>query len=251
MDTFRGFLEERALDMNLPKMYMTFNRLYFNNELPKDLKVGWYKNKKLGGEVSIMVRKINRFKREIVSIVHLKISNLLERSKKDIVGIMLHEMVHVWVAVQGIDEAAMHGPVFREKLKEIAKKSGIVIPATEAMANLGLSDKLKEKKKTVGVVLYVKPDMKAYVQLFSETTMTSQFEEIKKHYSSYEDILKRNYRVFMVGIATTSLHHQHSVKRKWKRDGVGGGSAITPEEFKELSQHWKEHPRNIFQMINA
>lgn len=48
--------EASGLDLDLKKMYTTFNKLYFNNELPNDFPISWYKNKRLGGEVAVMVK---------------------------------------------------------------------------------------------------------------------------------------------------------------------------------------------------
>ena len=97
MKTFKQYLEEASgLDLDLKKMYMTFNSIYFGDELPKDIPISWYKSKRLAGEIAIAVKGRGEYK-EVAYVAHLKISNVLERDKKSVVAIMLHEMIHVYV----------------------------------------------------------------------------------------------------------------------------------------------------------
>lgn len=246
--SFKKFLdEESGLNLNLKKMYDTFNGLYFNNELPKDLSVSWYKSKTLGGEVSVLVKKISKYKKEVVKVNHLKISNVMERSKKDLVAILLHEMVHVWVAVNNIHEN-MHGPAFEEKRKDIEKVSGISIPKTEAIGAIGLSDKLKQKTKDVIVVVYVNKKMQSYVQLYSDK---SNIQDILTHFEKYRKVLEDKYLIVMIGKANTNLHHQRTVKRAFKATGVGGGQAITSEDFSNLKEYWKNNRNNLYLVISV
>ena len=168
--------EASGLDLDLKKMYTTFNKLYFNNELPNDFPISWYKNKRLGGEVAVVVKGRGP-SREVVRVGHLKISNILERDKKSVVAILLHEMVHVYVAAV-LRSVEHHGPEFEKKRKEISKKSKIDIPMTDAMDSLGLSSALKEKKKNHLIVLYVNKQMGAYVHLYTESVKNQKDEII-------------------------------------------------------------------------
>jgi hypothetical protein len=236
------YLEASGLDLDLQKMYMTFNKIYFDDELPKDIPISWYRSKKLAGEVAVAVRG-----REVVGVGHLKISNVLEREKKSVVAIMLHEMIHVYVAAV-LKSRESHGPEFEKKRKEISRKSGIDIPKTDAMDSLGLSADLKEKKKNHLVVLYVNMQGAAYVHLYAESAK-NQKDEINAHFDRYEKHIKGKYKIVMIGVAPTNLHHTLSVKRKFKRGGVGGGFAIEPDDFKALTAHWKSNRSDVIKVI--
>ena len=238
--------EASGLDLDLKKMYTTFNKLYFNNELPNDFPISWYKNKRLGGEVAVVVKGRGP-SREVVRVGHLKISNILERDKKSVVAILLHEMVHVYVAAV-LRSVEHHGPEFEKKRKEISKKSKIDIPMTDAMDSLGLNSTLKEKKKNHLIVLYVNKQMGAYVHLYTES-VKNQKDEIIDHFDSYEKRLVEKYKIVMIGVAPTNLHHTLPVKRKFKKAGVGGGSAIQPEDFKALTAHWKSNKSDVIKVI--
>ena len=51
MKSFKSHLAEAASKFDLKKAYSAYNTLYFGGELPTDFPIGWYKSKKLGGEV--------------------------------------------------------------------------------------------------------------------------------------------------------------------------------------------------------
>jgi hypothetical protein len=239
--------EASGLDLDLKKMYMSFNSLYFGDELPKDIPISWYKSKRLAGEIAIAVKGRGAYK-EVAYVAHLKISNVLERDKKSVVAIMLHEMIHVYVAAV-LRSTESHGPEFEKKRKEISTKSGIDIPKTDAMDSLGLSSALKEKKKNHLVVLYVDKQNGAYVKLYAESSK-NQKKEIIEYFDYNQKYIVKKYKIVMIGVAPTALHHTLSVKRKFDRfGGVGGGFAIQPEDFKELTSHWKSNKSDVIKVI--
>jgi hypothetical protein len=235
MHTFRGFLEEGAADLNLPKMYSTFNKLYFDNELPTNLKVTWFKSKSVGGVASATYDKRTK---SFISINGIKLSSVLKRSKKHVVALLLHEMIHIWVYVQGIPYTGgrdkSHGWEFQDKKKEIERKSGIQIPDTEDIQDAELGDHLKGKTKRLGIIAYVKKDMGVSINFFTEKMMKEKSAEIVAYHEKYESHVTGNYRLVLIGFASTDLHAKFPVKRSWKK-GIGGGIHVSQDEFKAVT----------------
>lgn len=99
--------------MKLKKLYKKYNRKYFDNELPKDVKIrygktkhGKYKNHAIcihdGDFIAI------RIARNILAI--------------DLHETLLHEMIHVWQAYNG--QCMDHNGPFYKKARKLKKKFG-------------------------------------------------------------------------------------------------------------------------------
>ena len=72
-------------------------------------------------------------------------SSFIETTKERIYGIMMHEMIHVWVVYISRDPYDSHGPKFTSKLKELRKKTPFDIPLTDNTEGLEVSTNVKTK----------------------------------------------------------------------------------------------------------
>ena len=247
MRTFNQFVEALITEKVMPQLdlldsYNSLNKLYFQGELPNNFPIVWYKNKRLGGEVGLQVLKRTK---EVVKINHLKISNTLKRSNEDIISILLHEMIHVWVAHKKLnDYGVMHGSIFMSKLKELNTRYNLKIPATEAIGKLDLADEYKDKTKEYIVSLYVNKENKAFVTLHNKSV-----SDPLAHYTKYKHHIEKRYKLLLVGVMPTNLYHTLSVKRTLKT--FGGASAVEPHVFAEISAYFKENKNKIIIAIRG
>ena len=134
----------------LKARFVQFNKKYFDGLLP-DMPVTFANLKTMGGYFSCKVRrtKMPPSMKMVPDTAYIKLDKLFLRTDEAIEGLLLHEMIHAYLAVIGRDE--VHGPYFFAKLDEVQKKSGIPIPKTEKLENLKRAD--KSKSIEVGVVL--------------------------------------------------------------------------------------------------
>ena len=252
MKSFKSHLAEAASKFDLKKAYSAYNTLYFGGELPTDFPIGWYKSKKLGGEVSITVMKTRSTGAvKIVGIKHLKISNVYARSDEAFSVILLHEMVHVWVAHQGVHEISQHGPVFNSKRRELNTKFNLSIPETEVMDKSELSDEFTQDLKRHFVVMFVHKDSRASVALYSEATAKKNSAQIKADFDALDARDYVPYKIILAGMVPTNLHHTKKVSRTTKGITRNLGSLVEPHVFAEISGHLKNNRGDLFKAIQG
>ena len=158
------FLEElqgaREIDFN--KMYEEFNKKFFGDILPKKMPIE-IKSVKTGASAYALwlVNKHSGYT-EISKIV---ISPKYKRDVQDFAKLLLHEMVHIYFYVKysnwhdynkvfpEYEKDSSHNHVFMDKLKEISEKSGIDIPKRDALENVELARKPKDKQYNFIVTL--------------------------------------------------------------------------------------------------
>lgn len=148
-------------EAELQDLYRDFNKKFFGGVLP-DVPIKFGKLKTMGAYFTCKVRRTKM--PPSVTIVSgtelIKIDTQFVRTDEQMTALLLHEMVHVWVAAMGLDEREMHGPRYMTKLRELRKLSGIDIPETEK-GTKELVD--KEKRLEVGVILVeTKPDVYSF-----------------------------------------------------------------------------------------
>lgn len=111
-------------EYDLKSKYKRFNKLYFNSELP-DVPIKWETSKRVVGGGAYPL-KING---DIVGLEKIELSQnfynyIIPEVIEDVYDSMLiHEMIHGWV-FQNIGRIKnVHGLEFKNKLKDILKKS--------------------------------------------------------------------------------------------------------------------------------
>lgn len=130
---------------NLDQLYKELNRKYFDNELP-EVKTKWSNSTRTSGKVRMLYwRQQNR-----IEIKHLEISKHTEMTQDRLYGLMIHEMIHVYVAaVLGVAETTggdkSHGLEFEFKRRELQRVTPFEIPLTEDATESIVSSHVKIK----------------------------------------------------------------------------------------------------------
>jgi hypothetical protein len=143
--------------VELERIYLHLNHYYFKNELPdvqitvqssgKRPALGWCtRDKRWRGNGKQECREIN------IS------AEYLDRKDKAIVTTLLHEMVHLYCAENGIKDTSRSGTYHNEKYKTAAEAHGLNITKNEkygwhdsTLADPGIMDKLKVNRQAFTV----------------------------------------------------------------------------------------------------
>ncbi len=167
--SFRTWLEADAAkfeEYDLQKRYAHFNELLFDNKLPTiPIK---YANIKEGGVVNFKVLQTNPPNPRLVRMglvdryqngkmldgsLNMKISNRFKKSEQGLDAILVHEMIHVYFAVNG-PLGEQHGIKFQRMARELSQKVGFEIPLTDNIERYGLSDDIKVREVGVQVLFH-------------------------------------------------------------------------------------------------
>ncbi len=196
MIKLKSLIFEEDFKLSIPYIshqYDYWNKKLFNNELPT-LPFKIEHNKSRGGAVlySVLLKtKGNRRKAIFKEFDHLAISDFFIHTQERFLGILVHEMIHVFLLKNNIVYTTggdrMHGREFMEKLKELQPKVDFKIPVSENTEDLQLNaDKLKEK---IINVLLMKQKDKNYIALISNTKPLNK-EQIAIRFNTYLTISK-------------------------------------------------------------
>lgn len=185
-------LAENA-EYDLQARYAHWNSTAFQNGLPQ-IPIEWIRSKRFGGRVEyqyefppgvkephpVLVRlgKVGKYHGAVAKpgSLRMKISTVYHRNERELDGILLHEMVHVWCASNGhIGE--QHGSVFMKKLKEVEQIVGFPLPITDDPSNLELTN---PTVKPLGVVLLTKPDGKQIFAVMTPAMLTKALPVIQE-----------------------------------------------------------------------
>lgn len=102
-------------DLNLKNEYEMLNNLIFNNQLPEDMPVKWNHSKTCLGKTRI------KYSSNIGFSFKITISNFFLCSDKEYIETLIHEMIHVHMAVNGDfrKDNRVHGPLFKKYMHDI------------------------------------------------------------------------------------------------------------------------------------
>jgi len=151
LGNFRELLESIATrkNFNLENEYRILNTQLFGGELP-NVKIRWFSGKQVGGKV-ISTRKNSseRFKSSII-----KISDFIQSSREELLGVLVHEMIHVYLIDVMGNYKDSHGTDFMNQLNRINKmKLGFIVPKTEDITYRKVT---KKDEKELNVVFFKK-----------------------------------------------------------------------------------------------
>lgn len=115
---------------NMPMVFYDCNEKYFNGELPtpkfdllhKTSMLGWFGYRKSGKD---------KRKKMPLEYKVIKISDCYDFDEKDFIEIMVHEMIHYYIAWNQIKDNGDHGDKFMEMATEISEKYGLNITKTK------------------------------------------------------------------------------------------------------------------------
>lgn len=226
MDKFTDYLDdnysfdninENQRKYDIKKSYDKFNKMLFDNSLPTNFPLKFSRTKKYGGAVKTQYyyRGKGRYKRVTSwEIVELLLSTFFLRTKEQLDGILVHEMIHVWLTVNEMHEGynvKYHGPEFVQKRNELQSKVDFEIPLVDTPDNLEIMD--KKELKTMGVVIITTPDKESNISVFTEKVFDDKYEKLK-------DMMNTHYPVGSTIILGKSSHptlEQFTIKRSISR----------------------------------
>lgn len=165
--------------VDLKREYKALNQKLWGGSLPI-IPLKWMRSKRFGGLVRT---KGLRDYPDTWEIQRLEVSDFTESTFDELLGILVHEMVHVYIISNGILDRGEHGPLFKKELARVAKLVSYPVPVTEDISKKKVSKKVKVK--TVGVVIirgrgiqiYMAKAMPAVIEM-----MTGFPEDWKKLY---------------------------------------------------------------------
>lgn len=129
----------------MPMMFSECNKKYFNHELPMP-KFG------LINKTSILARfeyRKNNGKNKAKKPLEYKMlmfSDCFDFDEKDFIEIMVHEMVHYYIAWNGIKDNGAHGKKFMEIANELNEKYGLNITKTKDASSFKKTENAPKSK---------------------------------------------------------------------------------------------------------
>ena len=170
---------------------------------------------------------------DILSESVIRISDMFDRSEKDVCNTIIHEMIHLYIRQNKIrDSRPHHGVVFKNIAARINRQGGWHIATTDSIAGCGL--KYKDNKKT-WVVACFKNNIGKYFQ----------FVINEKYIDYYKRRFERNadyYRVVFVFRSGDDKKYSHFPECR----SAVRGAHISKELFDEIKLEERE---NIFYAI--
>jgi hypothetical protein len=175
---------------SLQRKYAYYNKLLFDGALPR-IPLSWAVMKNVGGVAHVKVIKDPSKKPPskmeirlglkdkyadcmlVPDSLEIKLSSTFKRSDQATDAILIHEMIHVLNYING-HFGDPHGPAFTRELRRCGQIVGFPIPLTDSVRDLEVSDTLKDKVKSVGVILGKKRDDGYTYAIFNAEYLTAQ-----------------------------------------------------------------------------
>jgi hypothetical protein len=183
-----SFIDPEQID--LASEYRKLNQKLFDGELP-DVPLRWMTSRRAGG----WVRGVHHRDTNTIEITELAISSLMKRNYEDFLGILAHEMVHVYWLAKKVN--CGHNLFFKAKLREVEAKAGFKIPLEDDITGLELSDAAKDKRSPRGVILVERVDGLWSMLIFSLGAFQAQYARMKTFAEAYverrEELYKRSH----------------------------------------------------------
>lgn len=178
-----------ATKKSIQNIYNTYNQLLFKDELPL-IPISIGKAKHSAASVSFTVIR-NRFRHidpNSIEICKLTYSNFYDRDVESVHGVIIHEMIHIWLAVNGQVETSgkdkSHGIEFTDKLAELQHRVNFKIPLTEDSSEHTISN---PKTKERGVVIIKRKDGKESIVIISDK-LIQDITTLHEYFSKLFDI---------------------------------------------------------------
>jgi hypothetical protein len=185
-------MSNQQLLLDLKEKYQEYNQQYYNAELPP-IPFRWGKLKGVIAAVKFNTIGVRNGPRKLIPDSLEMVFNGLYRFDIDkLIPILLHEMVHVYIAAVLNNTTESHGNIFMKELRALEKKSGIVIPLTDSTKELELTN-----TEELGIVLRYQPDGKCAYAIFSPKTISNKLEDFKKAWRGEVELRIVNSEVWM------------------------------------------------------
>lgn len=109
----------------------TFNRLYFGNALPRPQLSLSQSHTRLG---SMSCKRKFTWKGYRPYHYAIHVSTYYDQTERQYQNVLLHEMIHYYIAYKGIVDTSPHGKVFRQMMKNLNEKYGWEICVSSRMS---------------------------------------------------------------------------------------------------------------------
>ena len=109
----------------------TFNRLYFDNALPRP-RLSLSQSRTRLGSMSCKLKLTWKGYRPYQYAIH--VSTYYHQAERQYQNVLLHEMIHYYIAYKGIVDTSPHGKVFRQMMKNLNEKYGWEISVSSRMS---------------------------------------------------------------------------------------------------------------------
>jgi uncharacterized protein YqgQ len=213
--------EDIKTDSELKGLYDKFNRLYFDGRLPS-IPVIFKSLKNVGGQAIASINSVTK----VVTVKGIQISSFIERSDDYLQAILLHEMIHVDLYIQGVintfGDRSGHGLEFKLKMRDVEQKSGIKIPLVDILSG-NVSSNIKTKFFQV-VLAYNKGSNTYYISVLRDGLINVEI------FRAYSSRLEKGYDYYLIRSDDRELL-KYPVRRLFKSTLFGKLDNISAERI--------------------
>src|SRR5574344_152755 len=134
--------------------FCVFNRLYFDDGLPKP-KLALSRSKSQVGTMAC--KRVNGFLRKSkLTDFSIRMSTRYDMTEREAHNILLHEMIHYSIAYTGLKDTSPHGKIFRGMMDSFNRKYGWELRTMAPRKGLNLIESSKPKAVKPCLVLIMK-----------------------------------------------------------------------------------------------
>ena len=176
LNSYQQFLVESKNDFDIATEFDKYNRLIFNNTLTRDFPCIFKKDKHLMGFVQVKYVNLKMYVNKLVLTSFYKLSH------EQYVNLLVHEMIHVELAQNQVDEKDSHGPKFIKRMDQINKDFNLNITKLGDRTNLTTNTKKKLIQfvimNGVGLMVYKKPMSESdRIEFMEDIQYTADFRQ--------------------------------------------------------------------------
>lgn len=131
---------------DLERWFELFNTRYFAGQLPLPRLELSKARTRLG---TMSCRRERTFLKTVLRDFTIRISTYYEQDQRGYQTVLLHEMIHYYIAFKGLRDDAPHGRIFRSMMAELNAKDGWNISVSTQMRGAATTDKRPQRKRLV------------------------------------------------------------------------------------------------------
>lgn len=130
----------------LEQWFEQFNRLYFAGELPLPRLALSKARTRLG---TMSCRRERSFLKTVLKDFTIRVSTYYEQDQRGYQTVLLHEMIHYYIAFKGLRDDAPHGRIFRRMMTELNTRHGWNISVSTSMRGAATTVKKPQQQRLV------------------------------------------------------------------------------------------------------
>lgn len=135
---------------HLRRRFALFNGLYFGGRLPEP-EFGLSRARTLLGRFSCRYERRSLFGRRRATDFAIRVSTFYELTERDCDNILLHEMIHLYIAAGGLRDTSPHGSLFRREMQRL-NAAGWSIGVTTNTRSMPVAERSARKPRIVLVM---------------------------------------------------------------------------------------------------